>query len=460
MVLSNKNVIMISTVAELLNALMRQEVKILDQQKILHAPTIGSMYEGLTRGILELSLPGGLDLKVVSGFVTNKAGNLSKQIDCMLVDGNGEHIPYTDTYKYDIDNVIAIIEVKKNLYSDQLDSAYKNLASIRTLQRASGYVNHIFINAHKQILRSNPMDFDNVTNPPFWRKSIVHSLFQESILPIRIALGYHGFASEFSFREAFVKYLFGQLQSSGRGYGPVDMPNLIISENYSLIKLSGAPYGIPVFQERQELFSAFGLREDPDDMPPFTTNLWALYASYPTNPVLLLLQLLWTRLQYTHTLSSEIFGLDLDVEILRPLILAKAIEMNNETGWHYEYFYLSEKFLNLIPVSLEWKPIEINKDQAIILMYLGEQEKNGKFGLSVHDTGLLKQLEHPNLFTENLHLLASVNIISLENDKFRYLTEECRIVALPDGRAFAWDNSDPRFTDWVILNSHRFKSVS
>ena len=28
----------------------------LDQQKITHAPTIGSMYEGLTRNILELAL--------------------------------------------------------------------------------------------------------------------------------------------------------------------------------------------------------------------------------------------------------------------------------------------------------------------------------------------------------------------------------------------------------------------
>jgi hypothetical protein len=448
---------MISTVAELLNALMSQEVKMLDQQKIAHAPTIGNMYEGLTRNILELALPSGLDLKVVSGFVTNKAEHISKQIDCMLVEGDGENIPYTDTYKYDIDKVIAIIEVKKNLYSNELDSAYKNLASVRVLQKASGYANSIFINAHKQILQSDPMDFDGIDQSPFWKRRIALSLFQESILPIRIAIGYHGFASEFSFREAFVNYLLGKIPTGGQGYGPVDMPNLIISESYSLIKLSGAPYGIPVFTERQDLFSAFGLHEDLEDMPPITTNLWALYASYPTNPVLLFLQLLWTRLQYTQKVSSEIFGLDLDVEFLRPLILAKAIERDNEAGWHYEYFYLSEKFLESIPVSLKWQPIEINKEQAIILMYLGEQENNGKFGLSVYDTGLLEQLEQPNLLAENLNLLAKANIISLENDKFKYLTEECKVVVLPDGRVFAWDNSDPRLMDWVMQDSNRFK---
>src|SRR3990172_12467034 len=120
---------MISTVADLLDALKNQEAKLLDEQKITHAPTIGSMYEGLTKSILERALPSKLELRVVSGFITNESGRISKQIDCMLVDGIGEKIPYTDNYRYDIENVIAVIEVKKNLYSDELDSAYKNLAS-------------------------------------------------------------------------------------------------------------------------------------------------------------------------------------------------------------------------------------------------------------------------------------------------------------------------------------------
>ena len=100
---------MISIVAELLEAFRRKEAELLDKQDITHAPTIGRMYEGLTREVLERSIPTDLDLRVVSGFITNDSGELSKQIDCMLVIGEGEQIPYTDDYKYHISNVIAVI---------------------------------------------------------------------------------------------------------------------------------------------------------------------------------------------------------------------------------------------------------------------------------------------------------------------------------------------------------------
>jgi len=441
---------MISTVADLLDALKHQEVKMLDEQKITHAPTIGSMYEGLTRNILELALPIGLDLKVVSGFITNKKGHLSKQIDCMLVKGEGENIPYTDNYKYDVENVIAIVEVKKNLYSSELDSAYKNLASIQSLQETPQSGNILFASAHRQILQSDPRDYVDINQLPLWKRLIGFTLYKESILPIRMALGYHGFTSEFSFREAFINYLGRNLQSSG--YSPVDLPNLIISDKYSLIKLSGMPYGIPIFKNRQDMFAAFGLRDDPDDVPPVTTDLWALYASYPANPMLLFLQLLWTRLVYNEKVSGKIFGLDLDVEFVRPLILAKAIEQNGQSGWHYEYFALSEKFLNSIPLSVKWKPVEINMEQAVILTYLGDQERKGLFSISVTDSGLLSELKSRDLLDKNLDLLMKANLVSLEDGILRLLTQECAVIVMPDGRFLAWDNDDPRLMDWLRLN--------
>jgi hypothetical protein len=77
--------------------------------------------------VLSASIPIELNLRVVSGFITNSDGELSDQIDCMLVQGEGERIPYTDDFKYNIDNVIAVIEVKKNLYSKEIESAYENL---------------------------------------------------------------------------------------------------------------------------------------------------------------------------------------------------------------------------------------------------------------------------------------------------------------------------------------------
>lgn len=97
---------------------------------------IGNMYEGLTKEMAEKSLFDGMDLKVASGKITNQVdGKISKQIDCMIVIGEGTEIPYTKDYIYDIDQVIMVIEVKKNLYSKELSDGYDNLRSVTNLQK-------------------------------------------------------------------------------------------------------------------------------------------------------------------------------------------------------------------------------------------------------------------------------------------------------------------------------------
>ncbi|KXF91841.1 DUF6602 domain-containing protein [Phaeobacter inhibens] len=88
------------------------------------------MYEGLTADILGRTIPPGLDLKVVSGFAEDHDGKLSNQIDCMLVRGEGTPVPYTSNYKWHIKDVIAVIEVKKNLFSKGLDESYHQLREI------------------------------------------------------------------------------------------------------------------------------------------------------------------------------------------------------------------------------------------------------------------------------------------------------------------------------------------
>ena len=52
-----------------------------------HAPTIGAMYEGLTRDILDRAIPASLDLRIVDGFIEGADGSLSPQMDAMLVTG-------------------------------------------------------------------------------------------------------------------------------------------------------------------------------------------------------------------------------------------------------------------------------------------------------------------------------------------------------------------------------------
>lgn len=76
---------MITSFTQLLRELQVAEDAQLRKQNITHAPTIGDMYEGLTKDILSRAIPEELGLQLVDGFVVDRAGNLSRQIDCMLV---------------------------------------------------------------------------------------------------------------------------------------------------------------------------------------------------------------------------------------------------------------------------------------------------------------------------------------------------------------------------------------
>src|SRR4051812_11656918 len=114
---------MIRTVADLLSQVLSAELPKLDDSEIVHAPTIGDMYEGLSGHILEQAIPHGLGLQVVTGFVRGHDGTLSGQIDRMLVVGAGERVPYTEAYEWPVQDVISVFEVKKTLTKQALAEA-------------------------------------------------------------------------------------------------------------------------------------------------------------------------------------------------------------------------------------------------------------------------------------------------------------------------------------------------
>lgn len=447
---------MIATIADLLEAFRRKEAELLDKQNITHAPTIGRMYEGLTRDILQKALPVALDLRVVSGFVTNSKSQLSKQIDCMLVSGEGERIPHTDDYKYHIRNVIAVIEVKKNLYSGDLDCAYKNLSSVREMQERQQLENRLFKDAYRLILQSDPDD-DNINELPVWKRQIGLALYVESITPVRIVLGYHGFASEMSLRESFFKYLGNNLNT--KGYGAADFPNLIICDGYSLVKLNGMPYGIAVTTNKAELYSMFGMPNIAEDAP-IKGEMWPLYASYASNPMVLLLELIWTRLTYDEKLSPTVFGLDLTIEIVRPLLLARASQQNGEVGWYLEYFFLPQEILDRIPSTANWQPVEINQGQFAILAHLILRENSGiTEGMDINSPELLAEFQNAEYsLTESIAFLQRVGFVAVEDSKLRLLTRECKVAALPDGKVVAGEDNAMRFSNWIANYMQEFRA--
>lgn len=198
---------MIKTISDFLKQLLEKEKQSLDKQNIKHRPTIGEMYEGLTKNLLDFAIPEEINLDIVGGFIVDENDELSQEIDCMIVTGQGEPIPYTYKYKYMIDDVIAVVQVKKNLYSDDLKSGYDNLLFIDKFKSSKSKPFALLKDAFQLITRQPIPDKDNVKSLLPDISMIYYALVMELMNPIRIILGYNGFKSEYNLRQSFGSFI-------------------------------------------------------------------------------------------------------------------------------------------------------------------------------------------------------------------------------------------------------------
>ena len=118
---------MINTLSDFLYELIKFEKEFLDNNKIKHPPTIGKMYEGLTGSILNKILFDGIDLRIIkNSFIKG----CDTEFDVLIVEGDGDKLPYQESYIYPADQIIAIISVKKKIYSSDLKDGFANLQFI------------------------------------------------------------------------------------------------------------------------------------------------------------------------------------------------------------------------------------------------------------------------------------------------------------------------------------------
>lgn len=305
--------------SDLLKKITDCEKKVLDEHEIKHAPTIGKMYEGLTKRLLshdELDRHG---VKVVSGFMRS-GGELSGQIDCMVVFGEGDIVPETDEFIYPISQVLAVIEVKKNMYSVELGEAYRHLNDTLQLSKAdfkrlqdNGTLN--FDTSRPAVEYFNlfgklPPHYNDNRKLPFERRVMYHQLVREALTPVRIAIGYNGYKSESNFRTALGQLFEGKANTLG--YGVLNMPNLMISDGFSIIKLNGFPYGGVWDKSRG----------------------WEWLASSSTNPFHLILKIIYDRIELVlgSTINRDV---DIGEELFNTLVLGMPISTKQGMGWNY-----------------------------------------------------------------------------------------------------------------------------
>jgi len=442
---------MIRTVADLLDAIRRKETAVLAKWNLNHGPMIGNMYEGLTRHLLERAAFDGLDLRVVDGKITNASGELSDQIDCMLVRGEGTPIPYTNSFIYPIGQVLVVIEVKKTLYSTALEDAYDNLSSVVRLHRVR---DERFSAARRafRAITNRDVSSDEWADIPYEDKMLFYCLVQDSLAPLRVIFGYDGFASESGLRNAFLDYLERQLpprtaQSSlepdkpVRGFGPNALPNLIVCAERVLVKLNGLPY------------SGHFAGELPSALQGKRDNWWTLYGSANGTPIRFLLEVFWTRLRDLFPMSPEIFGEDLEMEPITPLLFARPIAGR---GWEYVEHRLSERAIGETERDTSWQPCVLDMVQFTMINLLcsdGEIDIDG-------DTDLHQFLSKNGLGVEAfIERMKSTGLVHLyARRRMRLITENCTTAILADGTFVAGENSTGRLTRWVVRWQDEFRA--
>lgn len=419
---------MIRTVADFLHQLMDAEVARLDALDLKHGPTIGDMFEGLSADLLRRAVPERLGLQIVEGFITDGLGGRSGQVDCMLVRGNGEPIPYTNAFVWPVKDVIAIFEIKKTLYYDDLVDAFTKLRAVKDLDRAykvslRNQVGSVDIRsaqrAFAETTRLVAPSYDALSALSLTHQLIFHTLVSEQLGPVGVVVGYHGYASEKAFRASLVKHLGEHMNM--KGYGPGSFPQLMISGRYSLGKANGQPYSV---------------RVDGD--------WWPFYFSSRVKPLLLLLEYVWTRLDSQFGIGG-LWGEDLTVERLSPFLLTQAAEEAGRLGWRYEWVDLDEAELAGSDDFEPWEPVFLSTEQFVVITRLCSGHR-----VVFDDDEFLGYLGEQGIDPAEFRAgLLNTGLVAMNGREMELITDRCQTATLPDGRFIAAEDNTGRLTRWI-----------
>lgn len=197
---------MITSFAAFLESLQAKEAAILAEENVKHAPTIGDMYEGLTKELLERAIPPNLGLRLVDGFVIGVDGKPGNQIDAMLVMGDkGRQISKTTKWEWPIADVLAVFEVKKNLYAADLADSIDKMRVVSQQQKdyLLAFKQNFAIEASSRAFARvmgrypNPGEMDDLSSTS---GEILRTIAHEQLAPVRVVFGYQGYVDEHGLR--------------------------------------------------------------------------------------------------------------------------------------------------------------------------------------------------------------------------------------------------------------------
>lgn len=426
---------MIETASQLLEEFKRISLERiqLEDADIKHTVAIGDNFEGFTAELLARGIFKGFDLRIVErSFIYNDSGVVSNEFDCLLVVGNGIKMSFADRYKYHIKDVIAVIQVKKNLYANEIHDAHDNLRSVIKVSEprdGDAAMGRMFRDSYKILVGKELPNKERRKHFTDRENIIYHYLMMEAFHPLRIVIGYYGYKSEYSLREGMVSKM-EKLTEDGihKGWSPYSFPSLFICGNFSILKNNAQPIGFPLQEDLEFYFDVL-----------FTSANSTMYH---------LLDLIWTRLSYKFDLDSSIFGDEYGLEPVHPFLSCKE-RKTGEDSWAWEFFYrhLSKKELEKPLVPIAFEPCEIDDYQYSILVSV---VKKGEIDLKrdiEFKEFILEQSLDINDFIKGL---LDTKLVYVDEGKLRVLVNKITFV-ISDGKIFAGD-------DWNEQMSRYFRN--
>lgn len=419
--------------AEVLQKLVDQKKALLNDQRVKHPTLIGDMYEGLTTEVLDRIDLSRYGVKVVSGIITS-GNEQSGQIDCMVVIGEGEPMPCSRHFYYPIEQVVAVFEVKKNLFSRDLRDAYGQLEKVFQLskkdydrQQAQGTLEFETIRPAQEFLTlfgKWPCHYEENAKLPYCQRAVYQSLVRDWLTPLRIAIGYNGYQSEKGLRDGLFNLYKGKEEVSG--YGVINMPNLMISDGYSIIKLNGMPYRGIWNEEAEE---------------------WCWLGSSDVNPMLLILELLYDRAESLLNVQLD-RGQDLEEEPYFPLLISKPVKRDGAApGWVHQY--------NDVPIPKRdskqraWAPLRTSTAEKDFLRLIHEQ--GPQFPGSNKLTAFMDKHGIEDI-RESMRALFEARVV-LETDNLFSICAGHWTVAKVRGEFYCGDNAGKRFENWLGMHT-------
>lgn len=423
---------MITKASELLELFIKEETKKLAVFKMPHMPTLGSAYEEITKqGVdKDFIIPKCLGLRVVSGFVSVGEEVLPQQIDCMLVHGKGKRYGLTEQYFYSIEDVLCIFEVKKTLNKSDYIDAIDHLASIR--RKFSAYFEYKLIHEgydpNISLAKSNFSKITGKVAPE--RYSGIHGLsesdgvlfyclVQECLAPISIIHGYNGYRTEYGLRKAFIDIIEEKQRINGSGVGIPSIPSLVTSNQYCLVKGNGIPF-----------------------LPIKNQDEWVAVFSTRHNSARLILELIWSKISCRFDVKMP-WNDGLYMENTKPLLAAKAVEIESKVGWVYNSIELKESHLKREDDEL-WEPVYLGKAEisAINIMVI----QGGYLHL---DSSMLEYLrdEHQATMDEVSKNLILTRLFMIDGEHIRPIHNHTYLITLDDDTGYVSSERD-RFNLW------------